>query len=199
MVDEVQSKHCRKCDTTKPVTEFYARRKTGGYQPKCKACETAYRIANRERILARNKDFYQKNKHKWQEYHKHRYANKSDEMKQRVADWRKANPERTKQTYDAWRAANLDRFNENARRRTARKRGNGVYKTAKNEIRRLYQQPCLYCGSRENITLDHVIPLARGGTHSIGNLVPACRPCNVSKHTKTIMEWRVWKMRKAPH
>ena len=40
---------------------------------------------------------------------------------------------------------------------------------------------CVYCGSPldfENATLDHVHPLAKGGTHNPGNLVLACARCN---------------------
>lgn len=43
---------------------------------------------------------------------------------------------------------------------------------------------CVYCGSRlgiESATLDHVIPLSRGGSHNPGNLVSACQPCNQLK------------------
>lgn len=40
---------------------------------------------------------------------------------------------------------------------------------------------CVYCASQlhlDNATLDHVYPLARGGTHAPGNLVTACERCN---------------------
>jgi hypothetical protein len=40
---------------------------------------------------------------------------------------------------------------------------------------------CVYCASPLDFdlaTLDHVFPLAKGGTHAIGNLVPACPRCN---------------------
>ena len=43
---------------------------------------------------------------------------------------------------------------------------------------------CQYCGSgfpAENLTFDHVIPRARGGTTLWGNVVTACAPCNLSK------------------
>lgn len=43
---------------------------------------------------------------------------------------------------------------------------------------------CVYCGSRlelETATLDHVHPVARGGTNAPGNLVAACGPCNRRK------------------
>ena len=42
-------------------------------------------------------------------------------------------------------------------------------------------QRCVYCATRldqRTATLDHVIPVARGGAHDIGNLVSACAPCN---------------------
>lgn len=43
---------------------------------------------------------------------------------------------------------------------------------------------CVYCGTTlglANATLDHVIPLSRGGSHLPGNLVAACQPCNQLK------------------
>lgn len=42
-------------------------------------------------------------------------------------------------------------------------------------------QRCVYCATRldqHTATLDHVVPLARGGAHDPGNLVVACAPCN---------------------
>lgn len=41
--------------------------------------------------------------------------------------------------------------------------------------------------------VDHVIPLARGGTHWPSNLQLLCGPCNRSKGTKTMAEWIAWK------
>lgn len=49
---------------------------------------------------------------------------------------------------------------------------------------------CVYCGATEDLTVDHVLPLSRGGTNDLGNLVTACRPCNSSKNAKTPEEWR---------
>lgn len=48
---------------------------------------------------------------------------------------------------------------------------------------------CAYCGKEAKLTLDHVIPLSRGGKHSIANVVPACEHCNKSKGNKTLEEW----------
>ena len=49
-------------------------------------------------------------------------------------------------------------------------------------------QPCAYCDSLAS-TIDHVVPLSRGGTHYEGNLAPACRSCNSRKHRRFIAEW----------
>ena len=50
---------------------------------------------------------------------------------------------------------------------------------------------CAYCGRRSDILhREHVIPIAKGGRHSIGNLLPACPPCNYAKKTKLLIEFR---------
>jgi 5-methylcytosine-specific restriction endonuclease McrA len=48
---------------------------------------------------------------------------------------------------------------------------------------------CTYCDQPAD-TIDHVIPLVRGGTNHEGNLTPACRRCNSSKGGLTIIEWQ---------
>jgi len=48
---------------------------------------------------------------------------------------------------------------------------------------------CAYCQAQAD-TIDHVVPLVRGGTNYEGNLVVCCRSCNSSKSGSTVMEWR---------
>lgn len=40
---------------------------------------------------------------------------------------------------------------------------------------------CQYCGSRSNLTVDHVIPRSKGGTSTWDNIVASCAPCNRRK------------------
>uniref|UniRef100_A0A1J3HCP0 HNH nuclease domain-containing protein n=1 Tax=Noccaea caerulescens TaxID=107243 RepID=A0A1J3HCP0_NOCCA len=47
---------------------------------------------------------------------------------------------------------------------------------------------CQYCSSRENLTIDHVIPISRGGNWTWQNLVAACSRCNSKKGQKTVEE-----------
>ena len=57
--------------------------------------------------------------------------------------------------------------------------------------RRIQRGVCAYCGktfpSRE-LTMDHVVPVARGGRSAKGNVVPSCKPCNTAKKLLTPAE-----------
>ena len=44
---------------------------------------------------------------------------------------------------------------------------------------------CQYCGSRSNLTVDHVIPRSKGGSSSWENIVASCAPCNRRKGDRT--------------
>lgn len=51
---------------------------------------------------------------------------------------------------------------------------------------------CWYCGQKvgyHNLTMDHVIPLARGGRSTKDNLVPCCKECNTKKKNALPVEW----------
>ncbi|MBM3381510.1 MAG: HNH endonuclease [Betaproteobacteria bacterium] len=49
-------------------------------------------------------------------------------------------------------------------------------------------QYCNWAGSLVNLTMDHLIPLARGGKTSWDNIVTACKSCNLRKGSRTIEE-----------
>ena len=55
------------------------------------------------------------------------------------------------------------------------------------ELKYKYGNSCAYCGVAGKMTMDHVIPLSKGGPHRISNIVPACISCNVKKGTKLIL------------
>ncbi|MCU0357543.1 MAG: HNH endonuclease [Cyclobacteriaceae bacterium] len=57
---------------------------------------------------------------------------------------------------------------------------------------------CQYCGTRKELTLDHIIPSSRGGQHTWINLVTACKSCNAKKGDYTPEEANM-PLRKKPH
>ena len=48
---------------------------------------------------------------------------------------------------------------------------------------------CVFCGSKENLQSDHLIPKSRGGSDSADNLVLSCASCNASRNDRGIFEW----------
>ena len=58
--------------------------------------------------------------------------------------------------------------------------------------RQLAQGQCHYCGrsfSPAALTMDHIVPMARGGKSTKGNVVPACKECNNKKKYMLPIEW----------
>jgi 5-methylcytosine-specific restriction endonuclease McrA len=58
--------------------------------------------------------------------------------------------------------------------------------------RRLAKGVCYYCGratSPKDLTMDHIVPISRGGRSTKGNVVAACKVCNNKKKQLLPMEW----------
>jgi 5-methylcytosine-specific restriction endonuclease McrA len=59
--------------------------------------------------------------------------------------------------------------------------------------RRIADGVCLYCRRRVGgraLTMDHVVPLGRGGRSVRGNVAPACQECNARKKWMLPVEWQ---------
>ena len=59
--------------------------------------------------------------------------------------------------------------------------------------RRIADGVCYYCHRRvgaKTLTMDHLVPLGRGGRSVRGNVVPACKECNDRKKALLPIEWR---------
>ena len=58
--------------------------------------------------------------------------------------------------------------------------------------RQIAKGACHYCGRSvppAELTMDHVVPLSRGGKTTKGNVVAACKTCNTKKHRLVPVEW----------
>lgn len=180
-------KPCPRCRIAKPFSEFSKDASHGdGLRSSCKDCCNS---ANRKRYA--EDDAYREKvlKHciEWQK------ANK-ETVNKKNADWRKRNPEKTQASRDAWDAANPERFREYRRlknqRASARRRirmAEAVviaFTQAQFEARwAYYAGKCWICGG-EATEADHVKPIAKGGSHMLCNIRPACRSCNACKSDK---------------
>jgi 5-methylcytosine-specific restriction endonuclease McrA len=84
---------------------------------------------------------------------------------------------------EVWRLQNPERKRGYLRQRRARLRGDAGQITAAEwqAVLAAYHHCCAYCGASGPLEQDHVIPVARGGRHTMHNVVPACRSCNATK------------------
>jgi 5-methylcytosine-specific restriction endonuclease McrA len=179
-----QSKACSRCKQIKPLSEFGIHRKTtDGHYSQCLICHrearSEYRKRQAKNIAIQQADNYQRNR------------------KKRIADATArvyANMERHKRYNSVSKKRNHLSIAATTRRRNAKRKANGVFLITKKELQRLSRGPCFYCGSSNQITIDHVVAIAKGGVDGIGNLVSACKSCNSQKRDLTIMEWRKKKL-----
>lgn len=101
--------------------------------------------------------------------------------------WAEANKERVSENNRRWRSENPERAALIGRLKKQRRRSAGVLTAADwQAVLELYGSNCLACGSDAPPTIDHVAPISKGGSNTIGNVQPLCMSCNNRKGTKTI-------------
>ena len=103
-----------------------------------------------------------------------------------------ANPTRTKTNTKVWRSANPEKVRAIKRRHRAHKANapiNDFTAAQWREMQEHYGHRCVYCGKRAkgHLTQDHLTPLSKGGSHTLSNIVPACRACNSKKNAGPIL------------
>ena len=98
------------------------------------------------------------------------------------------NPEPFKAHCKAWNAANPEAKRAQSQNRKARKRAAFVAPVTATDIARMTEQQAGRCAApwcdaslADGYHVDHIIPLAKGGTHEPGNVQLLCPGCNLSK------------------
>lgn len=76
----------------------------------------------------------------------------------------------------------LNQNNAKARRRAAERIGRVSFSEWAS-LKSKFGNACAYCRIAAKLTMDHVVPLAKGGPHNARNVVPSCQPCNSEKST----------------
>jgi 5-methylcytosine-specific restriction endonuclease McrA len=125
------------------------------------------------------------------------YARFAVQKRESAHGYRRRNPEKVRIAMAAWVAANPDKVRENSRKASIRRKlrllaldSPGVTRDQWRAICETHGFRCVYCGVEDKLTVDHVIPISRGGLDSPENVVPACRSCNCSKGAKLLSEWQ---------
>lgn len=110
-----------------------------------------------------------------------------------VAAWTAANKERKKASDAKWRAENPEACRMKTLRRRALKRevGGTLSKGLSERLFKLQRGKCACCGKKlgENYHLDHIMPLALGGTNTDDNMQLLRAKCNLQKNAKHPVEF----------
>jgi len=193
--DNREVKQCSKCGSEKPLEEFPPRKTSrDGRHGWCRPCYRAYYTGAAQRWREANRERDRENQRRWRRENleaalarerrladKHRAARREADRRRR-----RENPDRIRDNYRRWRESHYEQEIVRLATRRALTTNDADLKAL---VANLLKQPCVYCGTTERITIDHVIPLTRGGKHEPENLAPACLSCNSSKNDRLLSEW----------
>lgn len=202
-------KVCRDCTVEKPLEEFVKKSAIkSGYGSRCLACERANSkrryAANKEKKLAQNKAWRDKNPEYQAEYHartresrkeqrsaeSRRYNEKNKEkLRQYHADYYQKNKERYKENNAKWRLENPEAIASASAKRRAAMRANFVESVDYVKVREqssscylcgeVFSEEEKFCGKLTHV--DHIIPISKGGSHSYQNVALTHAVCNLKK------------------
>ncbi len=159
-----------------------------------RAAHRAWRKANPEKDKAYAVKFREQNPESWKASNARHYQKNLTDMRARNVRRYAEDPEAFRAIARRWRQANPEAIKAFKHARRAREYGAGGRYT-KADIEALFVEQSGLCnGCRADFceisyTIDHKIPLARGGTNDPENLQLLCQPCNASKNARTMEEW----------
>ncbi len=212
-----EGRYCNKCDQIK-CHRAYSKDRKGkfGLSSWCKECVKTYQQANPDRINERRRENRREKADHYNAYLREFHQKNPEPKRMRDLRYRQENLERVRakdrkykqakktdeefmakrQAYDReYRRLHPEQNAQNYNNRRARIQQAGGSFTSREwkKLCKHYNYMCLCCGRREpeiKLTVDHVVPLSKGGANSIDNIQPLCQSCNSSKHRRTI-DYRV--------
>ena len=148
---------------------------------------------------------------------RYRYSKNPEPKRTRSIAWAKSNPDKVKEKHKKWVENNSERLKAWRRdyqikrckndpefyasrvsmghTRRCLKSGNVNQKPIKDFIKSVRSKRtavCYYCQkqvSTKDVHFDHMVPLSKGGPHSVENLCVSCAHCNLSKHDKMLQDF----------
>jgi 5-methylcytosine-specific restriction endonuclease McrA len=182
------SGECRSCNLDRQRLRYHA-------DPEA-ACERVKRYAAEN--PEKRKEWVRNNRDKRREVERRWKARNPDKVraysKPASKRWRLANPEKRREVVKRWQDANPEIVRVNSHKRRARKaKAEGSH--TPDDLRALLtaqSHQCAYCRTdlrKVKKHLDHIQPLARGGSNDKTNLQWLCVPCNRSKGAKDPLQF----------
>lgn len=216
-------KICTKCKVEKNKSEFHKNSQSKDkLRPNCKVCELARRALyaarnpekiressakywanNKDKISSANAIYREENKDSVRESKKAWRIDNIEKSKAQVGAWRRKNRERVRELNSAWNLANPEVMAAIQRNRRARiKSADGSHSGSDvNKIFAAQRGLCASCkikllkSGKQRYHVDHIMPLALGGSNWPTNLQCLCPACNLSKGAKHPDIWAAAKGR----
>lgn len=208
-------KRCPKCGETKSIDDFYKNKsRKDGYSAWCKACDNAsnkkYVQNNREHMREyeryeyyknheehkrRSREYVKKNKDKVRQARKEYYEKNREKILAHNRLYNQENKEKISARNKSYYESHKEDFLFKARERKKKIKETKDGTITKEALDCMYEQQfhkCDYCGANLDELgkhLDHILPLAKDGTHTLSNVHWVCPRCNLSKNDQTEEEW----------
>jgi len=163
---------------------------------------------NRESRIAYNKKYNLLNKNEIATQRKEYYNNNKKELAIKNKQYREANKELLAEKEKNYRKSNKEKIAARGKRYRQTEKGRMVYINTSQKRRlklragdatteqllELHQNAkrCYWCNcnlKKVKVHIDHYIPLAKGGEHTLSNLVVSCSSCNLAKKDKSPIEF----------
>lgn len=151
-----------------------------------------YRREHKERVNELNRIRYNADKDTANARRRELYAEHRDYVSLYRRQLRIDNPDRIRRYHREYQKLHPEQGREKYRRYRTRINnapGDGITREQETQLFEEYSNHCVYCGSENKLTIDHIVPLSRGGANDIDNAVPACVSCNCSKGMKPLLIW----------
>lgn len=201
-------KPCRVCRQSYPASlECFNRRskERDGLNTVCKTCSRkmardfyqekpemgrSYRKRNTEKVRQREQRYWETHR-KLKQAKDRRYRDKYPSLnKERCSRRYAADPAKHAVGVMDWRRRNPEKVAGYVRKANFRRRQVPMDKVAREYVKVLRRDPCVYCGVRTlRQVIDHIVPVARGGTSRWDNLASACTSCNARKCHKEMLKF----------
>lgn len=211
----MNTKRCPKCGETKSIEDFYNNKsRKDGRSAWCKSCDNAsnkrYIANNREHIreyerndyyknherhLRQHRESNERNKEKIKQARKEYYQQNRDEILARDRQYNQRHKKQISIRNQKYYQLHKEEFIFKARERKRRIRDTKDGTITKEVLDIMYESQCHKCdycnGDLDQLGkhLDHILPLNRGGKHTLNNVHWICPRCNLSKNDKTEEEW----------
>lgn len=209
------TKRCPKCNKIKSIDAFYKNKsRKDGHSAWCKACDNTnnkkYVQNNREHMREyeryeyyknhedhkrRRKEYVDKNKEKVKQKQKEYYQKNREQILEYSRLYNQANKEKIRTRNKEYYESHKEDFVFKARERKKKIKETKDGTITKESLNIMYEtqlHKCAYCNSNLDELgkhLDHILPLVKGGIHTLSNVHWVCPRCNLSKNDKTEEEW----------